>query len=60
MTSYGGIIRIRFRVEVGLLPLSLHAQAPLYFKKDIFLSFKPGNKPFFLLLRHPGLEPGTT
>ena len=30
MTSYGGIIRIRLRVEVGLLPLSLLTQAPLY------------------------------
>ncbi len=30
MTSYGGIIRIRLRVEVGLLPLSLQTQAPLY------------------------------
>ena len=30
MTSYGGIIRIRLRVEVGLLPLSLLLQAPLY------------------------------
>ena len=30
MTSYGGIIRIRLRVEVRLLPLSLPTQAPLY------------------------------
>ena len=30
MTSYGGIIRIRLRVEVRLLPLSLLPQAPLY------------------------------
>ena len=30
MTSYGGIIRIRLRVEVGSLPLSLPIQAPLY------------------------------
>ena len=30
MTSYGGIIRIRYRVEVRLLPLSLQTQAPLY------------------------------
>ena len=30
MTSYGGIIRIRLRVEVRLLPLSLLTQAPLY------------------------------
>ena len=30
MTSYGGIIRIRLRVEVRLLPLSLLSQAPLY------------------------------
>ena len=30
MTSYVGIIRIRLRVEVRLLPLSLHIQAPLH------------------------------
>ena len=31
MTSYGGIIRIRYRVEVRALPLSLSPQAPLFF-----------------------------
>ena len=31
MTSYGGIIRIRSRVEAQLLPLSPPARAPLFF-----------------------------
>ena len=29
-TSYGGIIRIRLRVEVGLLPLSLLHKLPCF------------------------------
>jgi hypothetical protein len=34
MTSYGGIIRIRLRVEVRLLPLSLLHKLPcIYFTK---------------------------
>ena len=51
MTSYGGIIRIRLRVEVRLLPLSLLSQAPLFLFSLLFYTFYLFNTIYFLIFR---------
>ncbi len=58
MTSYGGIIRIRLRVEVGLLPLSLLTQAPLYlFHFLLYTCFSKTQDIFIFSSHNSGTRP---
>ncbi len=48
MTSYGGIIRIRLRVEVRLLPLSLQHKLPCIYFTKYYTPVSEKNKALFV------------